>query len=537
MDIIGFPDSSIAVEICNHRYGSIAGIGFCTDTANLNSRYVGEMFACKHNIGRVTIFDNPYDSNSNYDRAEARLCGKTDYEIYFPTDRWFRNGAVELIPDYSALAWTSAGAAVFAGAVEGVEKAYNYPNHGQEMFNVSGGLYGYDFVGDTPGTNNLAELYSMVEILKTWYYNIFGVMPIGVSYRNGKTGCSQLLIPKFIFGRTSSYSYAGDSRTAYGLSKINGEHLGLPDNFDFNRVAGLQESLSTRTWDAIYTAGLTETQSREYTTGEIAKAILHKGIALDFMHLHDAARAPENLNFIDNIYGDWDAQIGENFVHRASFGELMAYKFLRDSIKRISGYEHNGKVIITAEVGDPYKSQQYEGMSTDLIMALLRTPISFKIDISGTSLAGSEISSDCVGIRKISTNVYVVDVNLSNAKDGFMSVQLSATASPSYYDFSRPVISSCTNTGGILSITSNIPARLALFWTVRGGEPKTSRLLCRSNVLGTSHSINLNDSAVRNYYNNGSDPKTLNEILSGDIYIGAITDRSQSTLSSVYQLL
>ncbi len=530
-----FPKSTINVYPSNHLHGAEASVSQVTDTMKLTSRYAAELFGFKNNIG-LTIFDSPFSDASGNDRTQMDLTGRAKFDIYFQTDRWWDGSDYNLIPDYYANVWTAEGVSAFSGAVLGDAKASRYPNHGQELYDISGGVYGYDFVTDAMGSNNLAEINTLVQYHKDWLYNLVGRYVSGFSYRNGEKGARELLVKHFLGGRNSSATYTGDSVSSYGTSKIppytvlgNGA---IPDA----RWRAINRNGSTRTWDGWKSYGLTESGSLAYSKGEVGEAISTNGWYNDFIHWHNCYdNVPSYNEFLDTFYSQINSEISTSFVNRMSYGDIVSYRFLRDSIDRVSAFEENGSLYIVAQVKDLYKGTTHEGLDQDIIYNLINVPISFELDLSGTGLTGLEITSNGAGIRKVSTDNFIVDANLSNYKEGVIAIKIDSTASPSYQDFDLPSIVSATESGGLLTITTDKESKLGLFWTTRGAEQKTSRILCRSNTLGASHIIDLNDSDVRNYYDGGSDPKTVTEILQGDIYIGVITEMKQSILSSAYQ--
>ena len=326
----------------------------------------------------------------------------------------------------------------------------------------------------------------------TWFNSEFSRQPSALSYALNNNGHANLLSGVFA-GRNSAYGNTGSNGDSYF-----GTGLGIPDTPV--SAAWIDRGSTTRIWE---TTG-NETASIAHVVAQLNLTKTNNGWHNNFMHARDPHTAAD-LGFTDRYLSAVNSAIGADFVWRTSYGEAVEYAFLRNSITGVTA-TLNGNTI-TVDVT--------KNTLTDF--DLVSVPITVRVDISGTSIAGSELSTTGVGIRKIATDVFAVDIAKGN--DGQpISTTLTVTGSPSYYDFSLPSIVSATVNGSNLDIVTSMPTKVATWITDRGNGEETCLIHERSNAFQTSHSVPLaaGDTAR-------------------DIYVSAISQEDQSTLSTVYQ--
>ena len=89
--------------------------------------------------------------------------------------------------------------------------------------------------------------------------------------------------------------------------------------------------------------------------------------------------------------------------------------------------------------------------------------------------------------------------------NGFSMVEIKSTTQPNYMNFELPNILSKSLVGNSLTVKTNQPTNVVVFACDTGTETYTSKVIKRSNIMSTNHSIQLEN------------------ITNKDIYIGVIT--------------
>lgn len=196
-------------------------------------------------------------------------------------------------------------------------------------------------------------------------------------------------------------------------------------------------------------------------------------------------------------------------AYSESYGAILEYSWARRLVSGVTTTDGGTSLTVAVSYAD----------ITEINRNLISVPVTISLNTAGTSLASQEIAcSGCVGIRKIATSTFALDVTIpSNLATSTLTI--TPTASPSYYDFTLPSVVSATYSAPNLTVTTNIPTRLSVFYGPRNGlGPWDVDDALRSGLTyTTSHVINI--SAIT--------PG------SKDIYLGLITQANQSALSSV----
>jgi len=449
-----FPKGNIPVEVCPVRYGKSMLYSECTDTIATNAVF-GELCMFKYNI-KATAFFNNYNSANNSLAGNFHKSGRVDLGVYFPTDRWFKDGLVALIPDYTATAWTSAGATAFANAVQGQSKPARYPNHGQELYDISGGVYGYDTINGVSGSNLLDEFNGLCSLVIDHYNSITGFNPSFFSYRNGQNVSPIVYMPYFLGARNSDFSTEGDANTFYG-------DVGFPNEV-IDRAKMVNRPSTTRWWDFWHALGSgTKQESIDYSVQEFEKTAVNNGWFNNFIHWHTASTSD-----LEEYFTMMGVLADEYEVHRSSYLEAIEYLWFKECIKRVTAKEVSGNIEVYIEMRDIMKGGNISGIPTDIITELIRTPISLKINLDGTVLSGADI--DCsTGYCLKNNNEIIFEVPLSNYKEGFLKVVLKPTNSPDYINFDKPTISYHPSEDG-LTIETDQETKIVLYGSSSGSE-------------------------------------------------------------------
>ncbi|MCE5252060.1 T9SS type A sorting domain-containing protein [bacterium] len=524
--------SAQIVYPCDHRYGAVASWSQCTDVLVPSTRYDAELWGFKYNLA-LTVFDSPFSITVTTDKSECSQTGRLSWEVYFQIDRWVNPDGWEYpkdykyysekdypyIPDYFLKEWTEVGQHYFPDVTVGAVKPYKYPNHGQQLYDLSGGRYGYNWQNGRSGEIDVVS--DLIVYHREWVKQISGRYPSCFSYRMGEIGVRYAMEKWFIAGRNSAFNASGKSRTSYGVSKITGKYLGYPDRFNYTADEAICQPSSTRYWDCWNTklssqAFETRIEGIAYCESVLEKTLENHGWYNDFTHWHDTCKDDLEVFFASQRFA-----IGDAFVFTGGYGECMQHRFLRDSVDNITTRWEGNTCII-----EVHESNWIGGLPIEVFSI----PLSVQVDLSGTALAGNDITSnDSPGIRKIAPNLFSVDVPFT-AQGNFLPVHIAPTTTPHYLDFVRPNFLSITAADRILTVETDKPVRLALFWTKRDEPEYETVILCRCNDLATKHVIDFNDTALLTY----GGKRSWTDVETGDIYIGAITETKQSTLSNVY---
>jgi len=461
---IFFPDNKLNAQICSFYNGHSAAVTLDTDTLQLGKYEFAEINLFKYNL-QGTVFLSSYYYSEESVLKNLKSTGRLSYGLYFHTDRWMHEGVDAIIPDYYATTWTTEGAALF-NVVVGEPKASRFPNHGQQLYDISGGFYGYDLINSITGENELLEFTLSVE------KQIKDFIPIerltSFSYRNGRSLGATLLIPHFLGGRNSSYYVAGDSFIDYSVT----------------REQSINRSGNTRTWDMVQNGTFTtETDGINYAKGEISKAILNNGWWTDFMHWHSLYDS-NDLFFFDRFFSAIDIEIGASNVWRAGYSEALEYMFIRDSLNKVGSFENNSKLYLYYEIKDKYKGTFVNGISKNVPISFLKTPISIEIDTTGTYLQGKNIQcNEANSIRSLGMDKWVINVPYLLGKEGYSRFLLSE-GTQEYYSSEKPIIN---NTSG--TITTDKSCKFVVWRKPDSSGEETIIEIDRVNIFSSVYNL------------------------------------------------
>ena len=480
-----FPKTEKAVSVCQHKYGAVATWSHCTDT--IQTAYArGEINAFKNNL-QVTGFINPWWPIVDVQASFAT--GRTAYGIYFPTDRWFNPLATEgssssvkyqLIPDFNSATWTQAG--VTAGLVTsdkiGTAKDLSYPQHGQQMFDLTGGLYGYDLINNIAG--QIDVLSGLIEYLKGWFYWLLGYYPSCASYGYGRETGAYGMYDFYIASRTSTYDYTYD--------------------YNLTHQSAIQLPTTTRQYDMVADLGISVAASQAICVDKLTDSIATGGWYRDFTHWHSSGST------LTTFFATQRAEMGASDVVTLDYGSAVEYMVLRDMVRRVSLYTYNSTLVLVVDIKN----------EDEIPLTTINVDLSVEIDTTGTILEGKEITSS-VPIRKLGTNSFIIEVPYYK-KDGFPSVVLEETEFTDYMDFELPSIVSAAVEDNTLTVVTDKPTNLVLYSTAIDGALYTAVVLKRNSIMATTHIVDVT----------GIDFSTK------DCYIGVITPEKQSILSVKY---
>jgi len=499
-------EEGIPIEKCTHRFGAKMTFSFQTDSRFDTSIYALEMYGFRHNI-RVGAFVTNLLGQYVDGIAEAEKSGQIRHDIYFGTDMWKNpvTNVIEYIPDYYETTWTEAGAAFFNVTV-GEAKITKTPNCGQQMFDISNGHFGYDFNTSTMGETQLEEFIGVPVSQKGWLSSLLGRIISIASYRNGQRATAGLMYLFFNAVRNSTPSPATNDReadTRYGPGK------GLPVTVVFSRTDYINYESSYRWWDGWNDSGLTKEEATNYMIEKIILTLQNEGWYRDFGHVH-AMRNNGTIASIDEFMSIARTAFGEDFVWTCSNGEAIEYLFIRELCSRVIAKEYEGTVFLIADLDDVFKNEVVDGISVATMLDSLNIPLSVRVDLSGTSLAGKNVVSSFGKLRKVDNDIYIAEIPFLSHEEGFLSVFLTEGEN-GIYDESLPEFTYSID-AGVLKIVTNVPTKATMFYVLTGGNDYDSMPSERSNQeYKKEHSFSL----VSGY----------------DFRIGLVSDFGMSSLS------
>ncbi len=493
MDVLFFPDNKLGAEITPFFNGHVAAISATTDRIIDNKYELAEIALFKNNQ-QGTVYLNPFgvSNNENADYGnlirKIKKTGRIGFGLYYRTDYWINplTGNQEVIPDYYSTKWSANGATYFDVTI-GAAKSVKTPNHGQQMYDISSGRWGYDFNNGVAGSNGVKEAKLHTTMQLDYFKDLAQLTLSSGSFSNGATGGALLQIPYLLGMRNSGCSYSGNGDTSYF----------------FNREQGISKPSTTRTWD-MQRAGHfgTQNQSLKYTQLQVKRAINTEGWFTDFMHWHSLYNFDDTA-FFEKYFKTIDDTIGESDVWRADVGSVNEYYFLKSAINKIGSFEHKGDVYIFVRFNDNFTGTNTNGIDNSVNAKLINTPLSIKIDLSGTLLAGKSIGGDRVqSVRNLGGDKWVVNVRPKRFGDGYFTFKITEEDAH-IYNPARPVITK-NETG----FTSNLPAKFVV-WE-KSSNPK--ELLRTSSY---SENVRFSLESGKSYF------------------IGAITQSNQSSLVEV----
>lgn len=478
MNVTFFPANKLGASIAPIYNKHVAIVSQNTDRLIDGKYALAELAAFKHNIQHTSFLHAFGDinavENTNYGETIKAVhnTGRISFGLYWRTDMWVNpnTGVQEVIPDYYAAAWTAAGAAVFTNAVIGASKNNRSPNHGQQLYDISNGAYGYDMIYGRMGASNLSETYQHTDMQLNHIKEISGLDLASGSYTNGAQGGWNVLIPKFFGMRNSVHTASGNSG--------NIKYTGL------TRQEMMMEASTTRTWDAVNAGQFpSQADSMSYTATQIQRAIDSGGWFSDFHHDHSVYDANDTA-FFSTFYQMIDNTIGLSDVWRAGNNEVNEYYVLANSINKIGSYVNGNKAFVFLRFNDMFAESSTGGISNAINPALISTPISIEIDLTGTSLAGKTISSaQATTVRNLGSNKWVINVSPVNTfKNGYMTFVVDeAVNSDQVYDVERPALSRSGST-----VTASKKCKFVVWRKIIGANNKTKEAVYRTSTYSTT---------------------------------------------------
>lgn len=514
MKVVLFPANKLGATISPIFNGHTAIVCQNTDRLRDFEHETPEIEAFRNNL-QLTSFLNPRGAvqtrdyrgaiipeNADYSKLleDVGGSGRISFGMYWNVNIWKSpiTGTYQAIPDFSASAWTSAGANVFANAVIGQSKPTNYPGHGKQMYDISNGDFGFDTATGQMGLSNLEEMRGWNNEQLNILYGFGSGLITSISYMNGANALNPVIMPYFLAGRNSVTSKYGDLPT----------DPSMPPN---EREKFINYRSSTRCWDSAGGGSGNETTwLREigYAKEQIDLAISQNGIYTDFTHWH-SVYITNTLPYFSLYYSEIGSYISGKNVWSAGYNEAFEYYFIRELIREnvgVGSFENEGKVYVTLEVYDKYKDTYYDFVNRGVDISLLKTPISIEVNLSGTSLSGKNIEcKSATSVRSLGGDIYILNVPYLLNEEFYLIAEITESLQSDYYNDSTPVISINGN-----SIETDLPSKISIWRKPVNAEDWEIRNVSRNNNLLTERVYNFESGF--------------------DYYIGAISQFRHSSL-------
>lgn len=480
----------VPVVKCSHRYGAAATFSHQSDSRFQSSIYAAELYGFKNNV-RMGVFANHLLAGQyNVGIAEAEATGLMRHDIYFATDYWKNpvSGAIEEIPDYYAAEWTSQGEAYFNVAV-GEGKALRFPNHGQQMYDLTSGQLGHDLINGVAGDSQHEEMRAVIEAQQNWLAGLVNRLPSIGSYRNGAKGGLVEHARDWIGMRNSVPSptqpYVDGGNTFYGFSE-SGAVLGGPTGA-WNRNIFLDIPSTFRWWDSWNSSGYAEEDATAWTSEMMTNCFATGGWYKDFCHWH-SCRANNTMSSIDTFLLIFGAHRADKFIWTCSMGEAVEYLFIRQMAGNIGACLDGDDVVVYADVQDDFKGNYLSNIEQNVPMGCLNIPLSVGVDLSGTPLAGRQIKTSFSKAVRVGTDKYIVELPYKHGT-GFTAVRI-IEGLDGIFNTNQPSATASV-ADNVLTVTANTPVKAVAFTVNSGGQIYDSQPEVRKNTFKNSHTFKL----------------------------------------------
>lgn len=455
MKVKFLPKKYIDVEVCPIYENRDAVIVQHTDTLLSNTCFNVEALGFKFGI-KPTAFHWPYTGIQD-GLAEIAKSGVMKFGVYIPTDRYRTNERGAYLPDYSATTLSSAGA-LYYGRTEGEAKASGFPNNGQELFDYTYGVKGYDVLNGVPGSEGNMDFIREMDFIDNWYKQHFGRLPSSGSDRQGKIGSKEVYLPYYIGMRSTA---TGSDHSYNAIDRLGFIHRPITSRSEYGFEAGKKETY----WNAI--------------NNSINSAFTQKGMFNDFAHWHRAISIGNDIHLLHDLYEQIYNSVNGRNAWYAGYSEAVEYYWFKSMTKRVrAGLLKDGRILLVADFDDEYYNQTVAGLQMKLLYDRIKQPLSVKINLTGTIFDGKAIKTNYTKPLFLGNNEYIIDIPFRNG-NYFKEVIISESEEENYKNFNTPAITVSGN-----NITSNIPVKVVLF---SGQFMETMGVLERSNEFKTEH--------------------------------------------------
>lgn len=514
MNILFFPKSELPVSVCSHRYGADMTYteqsdSFTHGLPRESTRDTMEYYAHKYGarLGCFIQPDNVEMYNSVRDMRDTEKYGIIKFDTYFRGYQWYNptKGVIEWIPDLNSVTWSQEGIDAFGYEEDGVikingvevsvgsSKSSGHPQHGNEMYAYSNGKYGWDANGNM-GQSDGIEFFNVLDNHVDLFYDILHRYSSAASYGYGLTSIAPQMIEKYLQCRDSRRTDPSQGLVAptwYGKD-TNNNYLGYPQQ-DITKTLLRSRGSSTRWWDSVIAGACTKSEMITFLTQLAALTASNHGWQNNFTHWQ-TCNDTEDVNMKIGAYDDYWAALlvgfGNSNVHFCSYGEATEYMVFRSNVEKVSAYEKGSDVYVAVKVVEKYGQ---------LPERRIYTPLSVIVDLTGTALAGKNITATSGKIANLGSNRVLVEVPYPYAdNNGVSAVKLFEVENADYIALGRPVISNVVINGDIVTFNTDIPCYSEVFEITNAND--ISRYKPRYiDSLKTSHEVKIKSSSNKDF--------------------------------------
>lgn len=416
------------IEVCDHKNNADISVSITTDTRQIPSCWVVERLTQANSHWRAGAYISPHSASDYLDMSVLELMGIMRADVYM---------------NISAM-----GAALKT-------QGYNI---------------------DTPYTYD--KVYPLVVEWFRWCTN--GRIPSAVSFAGGNEALAPLIKDNFLTGRNSKpltltdipfYNYGANDGVFLGKPQVSYSPL---DSYYNNR------NTTTRFWDVRnYIPGWTLDSLMNHVRIRLDSVIASRGWYQDFTHWH-SLRTEGDILYYDTLMKTIDAELSAKgkTAWYGSAGEIAEYMAYRSSVTGLSCYERGDKVAVEVEVTNP--TYQY----------CLNTPLSVKVDLSGSVLAGGDIQCQNAQLIKLGGDEWIINIPFRNSdttNKKIMRVELTEGVQR-YWTNTAPNIS-INRVGSTVTITSDVPVYGTVYTRAAGGNDRLWLKQNRFLNLSTTHTF------------------------------------------------
>lgn len=316
-----------------------------------------------------------------------------------------------------------------------VSTDYTYlQNNKTSALAAKNNIISFDYYSAAVNKTSQDAFNQFIAIRQQWFKNLYGRYASTFSYGGSDMTYSNLGAQKFIAARSNNWNAFGNPYTWFGKSYPTGVYLGEPQ-IEFDRYKQMLHLMSIRWCDEVASGRYTVSEAMAALQTDILATKNNHGFYNAFAHWHQMINnGYSGVTFSDyeNYYSMLNSLNINDDIIFTGFGEAMEYCITRLMIKKISCYTpilSPNKVIIVAE----FQNDWNPIINTEV----LNTPLSIKVNLSNTPLAGKNIKLSYGNCIKLSSNQYIVD--LTPPKHGNVSfVELTESSIPTELNVNRP---------------------------------------------------------------------------------------------------
>lgn len=342
----------------------------------------------------------------------------------------------------------------------------------------------------TMGSTSQRVMNANAMTMRNIFKKFFARYPSTYSYQGSDESYYKTAASYFNAGRDNDYADFGHPYTFYGYDFHTNALLGslevpngYPERTGFDRFDEMKHFMSMRWCDEAgegadggggkFHHGWTVAQTIDAVIADVKITYANRGFYNDFCHWHmleDRYRVTrlQYKDYIDalaNITID-GVNVSDN-IHFCGFDEAMEYMVARMMLKKISCYtplESPNEVHIVGYFNN--------NVSPRFRMDCINTPITIKVDLTNTPLAGQAIAVNYGQVVSLGNNIYLVE--LPTPRTGNISgIIISKSEGSDYIVTAKPVISGTINGENITFSSTNHLAEYCNFVIFRKEENAT----------------------------------------------------------------